>query len=75
MIKTVGDLRKIIKDLDNDFNIELRVRRKLSDVELVKSLYPYPYETRYTTLELDDIGYSDKDLCLGCLILPFKETT
>lgn len=27
--------------------------------------YPYPYETEYTTLEFDDIGVSDKVLCLG----------
>jgi hypothetical protein len=65
-IKTVGQLRDIIKDLDDDFNIELRVRRRLKDDELKNCLYPYPYETKYTTLEFDDIGWSDKDLCLGC---------
>ena len=65
-IKTVGELRKIIKDLDDDFNIELRIRQKLSDEELKNMPYPYPYKSTYTNLEFDDIGYSDKDFCLGC---------
>ena len=29
-------------------------------------IYPYPYETEYFEgIEFDDIGYSDKKLCLG----------
>ena len=43
----------------------MRVRRTLSDEELKKCLYPYPYDTEYLTLEFDDIGVSDKVLCLG----------
>lgn len=65
-IKTVGELRQLIKNLDDDFNIELRIRQRLSDEELRRMSYPYPYKTQYTHLEFDDIGYSDKDLCLGC---------
>jgi len=64
-IKTLGDFRRITKDLGDDFNIDLRVRTKLTPEELVKSSYPYPYKTKYTYLEFDDIGYSDKDICLG----------
>lgn len=64
-IKTVGDLRKVIANLDDSFKIEMRIRRKLTDEELKYMPYPYPYETEYTTLEFDDIGYSDKELCLG----------
>ena len=33
-IKNVGQLRKIIENLPNDFEIEMRVRRKLTDEEL-----------------------------------------
>lgn len=33
-IKTVGDLRKVIADLPDDFEIEMRIRRKLSDEEI-----------------------------------------
>ena len=65
-IKTVGQLRKLIDDIDDDFNIELRVRTKLNDDELRNLRYPYPFKTKYTELEFDDIGFSDKDLCLGC---------
>ena len=65
-IKTLGDFRRITKDLSDDFKIELRVRHKLVDEELKLMSYPYPYHTAYPILELDDIGYSDKDLCLGC---------
>lgn len=65
-IKTLGDLRKLTKDLSNDFKIDLRVRRRLDDEELKTCLYPYPYYTDYVDLEFDDIGYSDKDFCVGC---------
>lgn len=65
IIKTLGDFRKITEHLEDNFNIEMRIRRKLSEDELKNSLYPYPYETFYVQLEFDDIGYSDKDLCLG----------
>lgn len=64
-IKTVGDIRKIIDNLSDDFNIKLRVRTKLPPERLKELAYPYPYQTEYTHLEFDDIGYSDKDLCLG----------
>lgn len=66
MIKTVGDLKKIIENLDDDFTIEFRVREKVSDEELAKRRYPYPYDTEYFDgIEFDDIGWSDKVLCLG----------
>ena len=64
-VKNVGQLRKIIENLSDDYEIEMRVRRKLSDEELKECRYPYPYDTEYLTLEFDDIGVSDKVLCLG----------
>lgn len=64
-IKNVGQLRKIIDNLSDDYEIEMRVRRKLSDEELKGCRYPYSYDTEYLTLEFDDIGVSDKVLCLG----------
>lgn len=42
-IKTVGQLRKIIETLSDDFEIEMRVRRKLSDEEFKQMRYAYPY--------------------------------
>lgn len=50
-IKNVGQLRKIIENLPDDFEIEMRVRRKLTDEELKNCRYPYPYDTEYLTLE------------------------
>jgi hypothetical protein len=65
IIKTLGDFRKLTESLEDDFNIEMRIRRRLSDEEVKNCIYPYPYETFHVNLEFDDIGYSDKDLCLG----------
>lgn len=64
-IKNVGQLRKVIENLSDDYEIEMRVRRALSDEDLKGCWYPYPYDTEYLTLEFDDIGVSDKVLCLG----------
>lgn len=65
-IKTIGDLRKIIDDMDDDFIIEMRVRTKVSDEELAKRQYKYPYDTEYFKgFEFDDIGYSDKVICFS----------
>jgi hypothetical protein len=64
-IKNVGQLRKIIENLSDDYEIEMRVRRELSEEELKQCRYPYPYDTEYLTLEFDDIGVFDKVLCLG----------
>ena len=65
-ILTVGDLRKVIADLDDDFTIEMRVRTRVPDEELAKRGYPYPFDTKYFDgIEFDDIGYSDKVICFG----------
>ena len=68
-IKTLGDFRKLTKDLDDDFAIEFRVRRRVPEEELKTRRYPYPYDTEYFEgFEFDDIGYSDKEICFGvCL--------
>lgn len=70
-IKTVGQLRKVIENLSDDYEIEMRIRRKLTDEDIIGlhkkygKIYPYPYETSYSELEFDDVGVSDKVLCLG----------
>lgn len=71
-IKTLGDFRKLTENLSDDFNIEIRIRRELTEEELKQCLYPYPYETELAELEFDDIGFSDKDLCLGVETKWFK---
>lgn len=65
-IKTIGDLRKIIDGMDEDFMIEMRVRTKVSDEVLARRKYKYPYDTEYFNgFEIDDIGYSDKVICFS----------
>ena len=35
-IKTVGQLRKVIENLSDDYEIEMRIRRKLSDEDIIE---------------------------------------
>lgn len=65
-INTVGQLRKLIEPIEDDYSIEFRVRNRVSDEELIKRAYPYPYDTIYLEgIEYDDVGVSDRQLCLG----------
>ena len=62
-INTVGDLRKIISDLDDDFKLNMRIMEEISEEELKGMSYPYPWRKYDGCLEFGDIGYSDKELC------------
>ena len=63
----VGTLKKIIADLDDDYTVDVRVRRAMTEDEIKHMcIYPYPWITANTTLEFDDVGVSDRVLCLGC---------
>ena len=64
-INTVGDLRKIIEDIDDDFKLDMRIMEEISEEELKGMSYPYPWNMYDDTLEFQDIGYSNKELCLG----------
>lgn len=65
-IKTLGDFRRLTKDLGDDFAIEFRVRRRVPEEELKNRRYPYPYDTEYFEgFEFDDVGYSDKRCVSG----------
>ena len=66
IIKTLGDFRKLTKDLDDDFEIEFRVRTRVPEEELKNRIYPYPFDTEYFEgFQFDDVGYSDKVVCFG----------
>ena len=65
MIRTIGELKKTIANIDDDFTIDVRIVRELSEEELSGSNYPYPYEYRKASLEIGDIGYSDKDVFIN----------
>ena len=65
-IKTIKDLKELIKDMDDDYSIEFRVRTKISNEECAKRAYPYPFDTEYGEgFEYDDTGVSDKVVCFG----------
>ena len=65
MIKTIGELKKAIANIDDDFTINARIVRELPEEELSGSNYPYPYEHIKANLEIGDIGYSDKDVFIN----------
>lgn len=67
-LKTVGDLRKLIGNLDDDFKLDIRIMNKVSEEELIKRRYPYPWDMNEGVLEFHDIGWSDKELCIGAYI-------
>ena len=64
-IETVGELRELLKDLDDDYKLDIRIMKAISEKELKNSSYPYPWDMIDGYLEFQDIGYSDKELCLG----------
>ena len=65
-IKTIGELKELIKDMDDDYSIEMRIRTRVSDEEIIKRQYPYPFDTDYVDgIEYDDTGVSDKVVCFG----------
>lgn len=65
MIKTIGELKEAINNIDDDFTIDVRIVRELSEEKLKGSRYPYPYEYSKANIEIGDIGYSDKDVFIN----------
>ena len=61
---TIGELKKLIKDVPNDFEFEVDVSKRKTEAELKNSSYPYPYNfERCKTDNRDyDIGWSDKKM-------------
>lgn len=43
-LNTVGDLRKIIADLDDDFKLDMRIMEEISEEELKGMSYPVSLE-------------------------------
>lgn len=39
MIKTVGELRKILNDLDDDYKLDIRIMKKIPEKELCIGVY------------------------------------
>ena len=64
-IKTVGDIRKMIEGLDDDFKLEIRIMKEVPEEELKQRRYPYPWDMEDGYMEFHDISYSEKELCVG----------
>ena len=64
-IETVGELRKILNDLEDNYKLDIHIMKAIPEKELKGSRYPYPCEMIDGYLEFQDIGVSDKELCLG----------
>lgn len=54
MIKTVGDLRKILNNLDDDYKLDIRIMKEIPEEELAGRSYPYPWEMIDGYLEFQD---------------------
>ena len=55
MIKTVGDLRKILNNLDDDYKLDIRIMKEIPEEELAGRSYPYPWNMIDGYLEFQDI--------------------
>lgn len=64
-IETVGELRKILNDLQDDYKLDIHIMKAIPEKGLKGSRYPYPCEMIEGYLEFQDIGVSDNELCLG----------
>lgn len=62
-VETVGELRKILNDLDDDYKLDIRIMKAIPEKELKNSCYSWEMIEGY--LEFQNIGVSDKELCLG----------
>lgn len=70
-IFTLGDFRKLTENLSDDFRIEMRVSREVPDSVVDQLAYPMTTDTDYQDgFEFDDVGVSDKVLCLSVTVAP-----
>ncbi len=47
------------------FELDATVHLEVMEEELQKCTYKYPYDNYKAELNIDDIGYSDKVVCIG----------
>lgn len=68
-IKTVGELRSMIEDLDDDYTIEMSVERKVPKTVIDRLRYFCAIDSDCQKgFEFEDIGVGDKELCLSITI-------
>lgn len=49
-----------------EFEVKFTVHKEVSDTELRDRDYKYPYDNYVAEFQLEDIGYSDQEICFGC---------
>lgn len=64
----VGDLKKILSTLDDDFDINIVVKRRLTEAEFKDAIYPYLFNMVKVDFEVRDICWSEKTIFLDCEI-------
>ena len=64
-IKTVGQLKKIIADIDDDFELAISLRELIPEEELSKMVYKFPYDDTDCEIEFDDVGHSSHKICFS----------
>ena len=64
-INTVGDIRRMIEGLDDDFRLDIRIMKEVSEEELKHRIYPYPWDMEDGYMVFHDISYSEKELSVG----------
>lgn len=63
-VKTVGELRRLLDQVDDGFEVDVNVVRPLSGDP--KGL---PYELAPATLEFDDVGHSSRRICFSVTVV------
>ena len=61
---TIGELKKIIDSIPNEFIFEVEVEKKVSQEELSKRSYPYPFDSERCQIKCRDydIGWMEKKM-------------
>lgn len=68
---TIKELKDLISSVPDHFIFEIEVEKKVSDEELAKRSYPYPFDTERCQIEKGhyDIGWSDERMKLNIRIV------
>ena len=54
------ELKALLEKVDDDFDINIIIYKKIPESELKDTIYPYPFMEEEINLEFCDIGYSSK---------------
>ena len=60
----ISKLKQILSTVNDDFDVNIAVQKRISDIDLSKMSYPYPFEFEDCSINGYDIGHSDKTISL-----------